>query len=195
MNKILIIGNGVFAQELSRYLKHKKCLYITQYNNQIDKNTPIYLGSGKPYIKIKMYNEINNHPIGPPIDLSIFNEAKVIGCGSILAPGSVLAPNSSIGKHVLINYNATIGHDTTIEDFVTVSPNASIGGNCLLKQACFVGANASIKEKLTMGENTIIGMGTVVLKDVPDNHIAIGNPAQIFSQEEWKINKIINRQK
>ena len=35
-----------------------------------------------------------------------------------------------------------------------------------------------IKEGISIGSNTIIGMGSVVYNDIPDNMIAIGNPAR-----------------
>ena len=34
----------------------------------------------------------------------------------------------------------------------------------------------------TIGENVIIGAGTVVVKDVPDNCVVVGNPMRILSK-------------
>ena len=32
---------------------------------------------------------------------------------------------------------------------------------------------------MTIGENAIIGAGAVVTKDIPDNALAVGNPAKV----------------
>jgi acetyltransferase-like isoleucine patch superfamily enzyme len=39
---------------------------------------------------------------------------------------------------------------------------------------------------VTIGENSIIGAGSVVLKDIPDNVIAAGNPARVIRKSEKK---------
>jgi acetyltransferase-like isoleucine patch superfamily enzyme len=36
-----------------------------------------------------------------------------------------------------------------------------------------------VKEGVKIGSNSIIGMGSVVYNDVPDNVIALGNPARV----------------
>jgi len=35
---------------------------------------------------------------------------------------------------------------------------------------------------VTIGENAIIGTGSVVTKDIPDNCVAVGNPARIIKR-------------
>ena len=57
--------------------------------------------------------------------------------------------------------------------------NACIGANVRVGYASHIGTNASIREKLTIGKHAVVGMGAVVLKDVPDNAIVVGNPARI----------------
>ena len=42
-----------------------------------------------------------------------------------------------------------------------------------------VGVGAKIIGNITIGNNVKIGANSVVLKDVPDNMIAVGSPAQI----------------
>lgn len=50
----------------------------------------------------------------------------------------------------------------------------TIGNNVTL------GANVVIIGDIHIGNNVIIGAGSVVCKDIPDNSIAAGNPAQII---------------
>lgn len=42
------------------------------------------------------------------------------------------------------------------------------------------GANVTICPSVTIGENSVIGAGSVVTKDIPDNAVAVGNPARVI---------------
>jgi maltose O-acetyltransferase len=35
---------------------------------------------------------------------------------------------------------------------------------------------------ITIGENTVVGAGAVVVRDLPPNVVAVGNPARIVRQ-------------
>ncbi len=43
-----------------------------------------------------------------------------------------------------------------------------------------LGANVTIVGNVHIGNNVIIGAGTVVVKDIPDNTVAVGNPARVI---------------
>ncbi len=45
---------------------------------------------------------------------------------------------------------------------------------------CVIGINAIIMPGLHIGNQVIIGGGSVVTKDIPDNCIAVGNPAKVI---------------
>ena len=44
----------------------------------------------------------------------------------------------------------------------------------------YVGPGALLRNGITIGEKVVIGMGSVVVKDVPDNVVVCGNPARIL---------------
>jgi acetyltransferase-like isoleucine patch superfamily enzyme len=41
-------------------------------------------------------------------------------------------------------------------------------------------ARVNILPGVTIGENAIIGTGSVVTKNIPDNAVAVGNPAKVI---------------
>ena len=47
-----------------------------------------------------------------------------------------------------------------------------------IKDNVWIGANATICGGVTIGSNTVIGAGSVVVKDIPDNVVAVGNPCK-----------------
>lgn len=56
----------------------------------------------------------------------------------------------------------------------------------------FVGAGSIILPGVTIGDRVVIGAGSVVTKDIPDNSVAVGNPAKVIcSHDRYMQNKRI----
>lgn len=45
---------------------------------------------------------------------------------------------------------------------------------------CWIGGNAIILPGLTIGKGCVIGAGSVITKNIPDNSLAVGNPAKVI---------------
>ena len=52
-----------------------------------------------------------------------------------------------------------------------------------------VNANSLIAGKVNIGNNVVVGGGTIVMKDIPDNCVVVGNPAYILYQNDVRVNK------
>lgn len=90
--------------------------------------------------------------------------------------GVVLNGKLTIEDNVIIYHGVTIGRSRGIVDN-NILQSIVIGRNTL------IGAHAVILAKgvtLAIGRNCEIGAGAVVLQDMPDNSIAVGNPARIL---------------
>jgi len=46
----------------------------------------------------------------------------------------------------------------------------------------WIGGNVSINPGVTIGNNVVIGTGSVVVKDIPDGVVAVGNPCKVLRQ-------------
>jgi sugar O-acyltransferase (sialic acid O-acetyltransferase NeuD family) len=99
-----------------------------------------------------------------------------IGEGSIITAGAVLTCDIKIGKHAHINLHTSIGHDCQIGDYFTSAPAANISGHCHFGDGVYIGTNASIREKISICSNVTIGMGGIVVKDIEESGVYIGNP-------------------
>jgi serine O-acetyltransferase len=84
--------------------------------------------------------------------------------------GIILNPNVIIGKNCTLRHNVTIGNRRTNDDVPIIGDNVDIG------------TGAVIIGKIIIGNFVSIGANAVVLSNVPDNHIAVGNPARIIAK-------------
>jgi len=103
-----------------------------------------------------------------------------IGPGAMLAAYAILSFGVKLGSYTHLYANAFIGHDTTVGDFVSISNNSAVGSMITIGDGSHLGTNCSIRERVQIGASAIVGIGAVVLKDVGEGEIAVGNPAKII---------------
>ncbi|MBQ3450313.1 MAG: sugar O-acetyltransferase [Synergistaceae bacterium] len=100
-----------------------------------------------------------------------------------------------MGKNVFANHGLTVMSVGTIiiEDGVMLGPEVGLftvnhepkniriimTKEIRIKRNAWIGARANILPGVTIGENAIIGTGSIVTHDIPDNCVAVGNPARI----------------
>jgi len=107
-----------------------------------------------------------------------------IGDGAIIQFGSFISCNVKIGTNVLIQPNSSVGHDSIIGNDAVISSYVGISGNCTIGERAYIGVSVPIKEKASIGAYSIVGMGSVVLRDIPENVIALGNPARAMKNND-----------
>ena len=116
---------------------------------------------------------------GVVIDPSVvISDCVKIGEGTIICANTIVTVNIDIGSHVIINLDCTIGHDAVISDYVTLYPSVNISGITNIGHAVELGTGMQIIQGKSVGAYSIVGAGAVVVKDIPGNCTAVGNPAR-----------------
>lgn len=109
---------------------------------------------------------------------AVVSKFAKIGKGTCIQPLVSVGPNTTIGNHVQIYAQSMIGHGSTLDDYSYVATNAIVGADVHLKEGAYMGSNATTLEFVTLGKWSLTGIGSVVLKDVPDFAKMVGNPAR-----------------
>ncbi len=119
---------------------------------------------------------------------------------------SIIAPfwcdygyNIEIGENFFANHNTVIldGAKVIFGDNVFIAPNCgfytaahpidfekrnqgleyaypiTVGDNV------WIGAGVQVMPGVTIGNNVVVGAGSIVIKDIPDNSVAVGNPCKV----------------
>lgn len=110
-----------------------------------------------------------------------------IAQGTIIASGTYISTDVEICENVLINVHSIVGHNVTLRKHSVLSPNVSIGGNCFIGENSYIAMSVPVKEHITVGNNTIVGMGSVVLRDIPEGVVAMGNPARAMAKNDGTV--------
>ncbi len=148
----------------------------------------ITVGSTKDNTKrYRLFNMAKEIGYKFPVIISpeaIVDEIVKIDEGTVIMPGSIINIDSSIGKNCIINTGSIIEHDCKIGNHCHIAPGVHISGEANIGGLTFIGIGATIIQEITIGKNVTIGAGSVVIKDIPDNIIAVGNPAKIVSNKK-----------
>lgn len=147
-------------------------------------NAAFIIAIGNPRIRKHIFQKAISQKIDHFVNIihpkAIISDTTKIGRGNILFPGSILSSQTKVGDHNIINNNATIGHDSIIHNFVTIAPLAAVSGNVQLGDFVEIGTTASVKQGLRLSQGSMLGMGGVLLTDISNNQVFVGNPAKFL---------------
>ena len=104
----------------------------------------------------------------------------------ISLPASVrLGPSFYIAHHgaIIFNQFSVFGSNCNISQGVTigVSGRGEKRGVPVIGNNVYIGANAVVVGKIKVGNNVLIAANSLVNKDVPDNAVVMGVPAEVVS--------------
>jgi sugar O-acyltransferase (sialic acid O-acetyltransferase NeuD family) len=105
-----------------------------------------------------------------------------VGSGSAILQHVTVSANVRIGSHVVVLPNTVVSHDCVVGDYTCIAGGVCLSGNVEVDAFCYLGSNATIIGGRRIHGRSLVGMGAVVLTDVAENSVVVGNPARFLRQ-------------
>lgn len=105
-----------------------------------------------------------------------------LGKGIFVGKNAVINAGASIGDGAIINTGAIIEHDCQVGSFAHLAPSSILCGEVFVGEAAHIGAGSVIRQKSKIGARTMIGLGSVVVRDIPADTTAMGNPCRVVKK-------------
>lgn len=144
---------------------------------------------------------VETREIGPETRVWAFAhvmKGAKVGGGCNLCDGAFVEGGAILGDRVTVKNNVLVWDKVTVEDEVFLGPNMVFTNDMTprvgfrkapdefvptrVKKGASIGANATIVCGTTIGRYAFVGAGSVVVRDVPDHALVVGNPAR---QKAW----------
>lgn len=88
-----------------------------------------------------------------------------------------------IGKNVVIAMGCTLTtHTHIIGNSGRRAPRDTELKPIIIEEGCWIGANVTVLPGVRIGKGTVVGAGSVVIHDLDENSVYVGNPARKVKQ-------------
>jgi len=106
----------------------------------------------------------------------VINDNVEIGANTVIARGAIdntiIEKGCKVDNSCFISHNVRLGQDTFVVGESILFGSSSTGSNVVIS------GESSIRDGVCIGDNAIVGMGSVVVKNVNENSVVVGNPAK-----------------
>jgi acetyltransferase-like isoleucine patch superfamily enzyme len=162
-----------------------------------DGELPTVIGDGsviRSHAVIYAGNVIGSHfQTGNKVNI---RESNTIGDNVSVGTLSVVEHHVTIGNGVRIHTQAFVPEFSVLEEGCWIGPNVVLTNakypvspnvkdqlvGPTIRKGAKIGANSTILPGVVVGENALVGAGSVVVRDVPDGAVVVGNPARVIGQ-------------
>lgn len=202
----IIVGAGTYGQVYAEYLKEDYNIlgYIDDNPNLINQeingikvlgdfkyllskveiSTNVFIPIGNNKIRELLLKKVIESGFKSPnfihYSCEIHESVKIGKCVYIL-PNTNIMPSTIVKDYVLISMGVNIAHHTVIEEGCFFSQGSNIGASVIFEKNVFCGIASTVMTGVKrVGKDAIIGAGSVIIRDVPDYAVVVGNPGKII---------------
>ena len=177
----------LFAGEPTQYRKSKSLPKVSGRASQLCAkiNRVFYDDQEEAY---RLFHELvpdagEGVQFNPPFNVD-YGIGLTIGRGTFLNKDFMICGGGyvTIGEDCLIGPRCTIATPNHALDAATRLAGWEHASPVTIGDNVWFGANVTVTPGVTIGSNSIIGAGSVVTRDIPENVIAVGNPARVIRE-------------
>lgn len=177
LRKILLLPYNLLRFKHFHYSSTvKNCLMITPRYISIDKN--VYIEKNCRIEGVSSYNGIKFHPAIILEENVSIQQNLHLTCAEqiVIGKNSAIAANVSITDihHPYDDVNTPIERQNIITKPVVIGEDCKIYNNCVILPGVYIGKHCTI------------GANSVVTHDIPDYSVAVGSPARVIKQYNFK---------
>ena len=210
MEKIIIFGNGVFAEHI---------YYVLTYDTSYD--VVAFTVDGKyiqddrllglpvtPFETVDAYFPPSDHAMIVSVSFQRVNRLReekyeqakakgyrlinycspkattypnlVTGDNCIILENAIIGSFVKIGNNVTVASGAIIGHHTVLKDHCFISPGAVVLGGATIGEYCLIGANVTVKEEVTVARESLVGSGVTIARNTLEKGVYFSPPAELY---------------
>mgnify|MGYP003672710175 CR=1 FL=1 len=137
------------------------------------------------YVSSQIKEQIPNFNFVNAIHPSVVIGDNVkLGEGIVMMAGCIINPKSQVGDFTFFATGAQLDHDCNIGNFSSISAGSVTGGYVTLGDFSSITLGVTVIDRLQIGTNTVVGAGSLVVKSLPDDVLAYGNPCKIIRSRE-----------
>jgi acyl-[acyl carrier protein]--UDP-N-acetylglucosamine O-acyltransferase len=158
--------------------------FMFDESNQIHDTAVIYPNviMGKNNI-IGAYAVIGSNGEIRGVNQNEFKGTVIIGDNNVISELVTIqrpfeATSTEIGSNNIIMRGVHLGHDSKVGNNCELCCNVILGGYAEINDNAKIKLGAIIRNRKKIGKNCIVGMGSVVIRDVEENYVVVGNPAR-----------------
>lgn len=204
----VIVGAGTYGQIYAQYLgeNYNVCGFIDDnlslHNTIIDNvpvlgdinclhdyishhpETAIFVPIGNNNVRTKLLKDFDAKGYNIPSFVhndTIIHPSVVIGKAVYILPATNVMPSTVLGNYVMVSMGVNIAHHVVIGEGCFFSQGSNIGASIKIGNKAYFGIASTVMTGVrSVGSETMIGAGAVVIKDVEDNSVMVGNPARFL---------------
>ncbi|WP_374028268.1 acetyltransferase [Bdellovibrio bacteriovorus] len=206
MDSIVVFGCGGHSKVVSDVIQREGNYKIEAYYDENPKSK-IFLGSpvfsSKPDLQTALVSgnikfaaiAIGNNEVRRKLSLmaqelglilpvivdpsAIISQNVRLGMGTIVMPGAIVNADTQIQEGTILNTASVVEHDCMVGAYTHVAPGSVLCGGVQVGEMSLIGARTVAIPLMKIGAYCSIGAGSVIVRAIPNNSCAYGNPARV----------------
>jgi len=209
MKKIVLFGNGVFAEHIHALLTYDSSYEVASFtvDGKYIKNDTLLGLPVVPFEDVEAAFPPSQYNMCVPLSFQKVNRLReekyfqakskgyelithisttattypglVIGDNCIIMEKVVIGLYAQIGNNVIVASGAIIGHHVVLKDHCFVAPGAVLLGGVTVEPYSFIGANVTVKEEVTIAGECIVGSGVTITRNTREKGVYLSSPPEL----------------